>query len=454
MKKLLFALGCWCLAATATAGTFQQISSFGSNPGSVAMYLYTPSTLQSPAPVVVAIHGCTQNAQEYNDKSGWSDMAEQYGYYVIYPEQNASNNMNKCWNFYQTSDNRRGSGEAQSIKSMVDWVVSNKNVDTSKIYVTGVSSGAVFTDVMAAAYPDVFAGMAPNAGIPAYCANDVLGGFSCMQGVSKSASQWANLVYSDGYDCRSNGCSYPIAVIWHGSSDTDVDPSNLTEEMKQWTALHGIDQSADATTTVGDDTTRNDYTDGSGNYLVSTFLSAGMTHGTQVDPSNGCGVAGKYYLDEGICTAKASSEYWCITGSASCVVGQNVSSSSSSSSSSSTSSSTSSSSTSTGGGSNDSWFSYLQDLINGGGWDWWSSNTVYPVTTIPVWGSQGYGYYAVSRQYRLSSCSYNDGYNCSYNDYLGSNPSVYKMVTDVGPGWQGLSYKNFRYKMQLPTYNP
>ncbi len=167
MRRLLLGLGLLCIGSTAAmAGTFQQISSFGSNPGSVEMYLYTPSSLQSPAPVVVAIHGCTQSAQEYNDNSGWSDMADQYGYYVIYPNQNSNNNSNNCWNFYQTSDNRRGSGEAQSIKSMVDWVVSNKNVDTSKIYVTGVSSGAVFTDMMAAAYPDVFAGMAPNAGIP------------------------------------------------------------------------------------------------------------------------------------------------------------------------------------------------------------------------------------------------------------------------------------------------
>ena len=53
-----------------------QVSGFGSNPGNLLMYKYVPAGLPSGAPLVVALHGCTQQASAYDAETGrfgWID---------------------------------------------------------------------------------------------------------------------------------------------------------------------------------------------------------------------------------------------------------------------------------------------------------------------------------------------------------------------------------------------
>ncbi|WP_409526893.1 PHB depolymerase family esterase [Rhizobium sp. G21] len=100
----------------------------------------------------MVLHGCTQTAAGYDLGSGWSQLAEEKGFAVLFPEQQRSNNANLCFNWFEPGDIRRDVGEAASIKEMVDHVMQSHGLDSDRIYVTGLSAGGAMANVMLAAY--------------------------------------------------------------------------------------------------------------------------------------------------------------------------------------------------------------------------------------------------------------------------------------------------------------
>jgi poly(3-hydroxybutyrate) depolymerase len=145
------------MAADPPPSSLVQVSSFGSNPGALSMYTYTPAGLATGRPVVVALHGCTQTASDYYTHSGWPALADRWQFEVVFPQQSSANNSSQCFNWFSTADDTRGNGEAASIKSMVDKAVADHGSDTSRVFVTGLSAGGGMTADLLAAYPDVFA---------------------------------------------------------------------------------------------------------------------------------------------------------------------------------------------------------------------------------------------------------------------------------------------------------
>jgi len=294
-----------------------SVSSFGTNPGNLLMYYYAPSSPKSPAPLVVALHGCTQSANEYADRTEWHVLANKYGFYVVFPQQQSSNNQNKCFNWFEPEDIARGQGEALSIKQMVDYMKSRFNIDSSKVFVTGLSAGGAMTAVMMATYPDVFAGGAVMAGIPYKCATTMTDAFTCMSpGVNKTPQQWGDLVrgaYS-GYSGP-----YPTLMVFQGSSDYTVKDVNMTELVDQWTNVHGTDQTPEVTETFRT-ATRKIYRNSSGKDVVVTYYISGMGHGITVDPGTNQdqgGTTGAYSEDKDIYSSYYAAQFWGLTGSGS-----------------------------------------------------------------------------------------------------------------------------------------
>src|SRR5262245_63547357 len=65
----------------------RELTGFGANPGNLRMFAYAPEHLPSNAPLVIALHGCTQTADEYDHGTGWSSLADNIGFAVVYPQQ-------------------------------------------------------------------------------------------------------------------------------------------------------------------------------------------------------------------------------------------------------------------------------------------------------------------------------------------------------------------------------
>ena len=300
------------LAAPAQAATLTQVTGFGSNPGNLLMYQYVPDGLATSRPVVVVLHGCSQTASSVDNETGWTHWADVYQFSLVLPQQQNKNNAGKCFNWFLPGDQTRGQGEALSIKQMTDWMIANHGSDGSRIYVTGLSAGAAMTSVMIATYPDVFKGGAIVAGVPYLCASSAAQTTACNNGTNiETPQQWGDKVRA----ASSWTGPWPKVSIWHGTADGTVNYQNLTEIMKQWTNVQGIDQTPDTTDTVAG-YPHNVYRDASGNALVETYSITGMGHGYPIDPGTGpqqCGVAAPYILDVNICASYYIAQWFGVT---------------------------------------------------------------------------------------------------------------------------------------------
>ncbi|ROQ26642.1 poly(hydroxyalkanoate) depolymerase family esterase [Streptomyces sp. PanSC19] len=311
---LALAGGLVALGPQASAAGLTQVSGFGSNPGNLSMYAYVPDALPAGAPLVVALHGCTQSASDYYAHSGWPTFADRYGFALVLPQTSSANNANSCFNWFEPGDSARGQGEALSIRQMVDKAVAQYGSDTRRVYITGLSAGAGMTANMLAAYPDVFAGGSIASGLPAFCANSVSTAYTCMYSPpDRSPAQWGALVRSAA---PAGTASWPRVAIWQGTADTTVRPANATELRDQWTDVWGIGQTPSRTRSLSGGTTLSEYDDASGRPAVQVYSLSGMAHGLAVDPGSGpdqCGSTGTYYLDT-ICSSYHTARFWGLDG--------------------------------------------------------------------------------------------------------------------------------------------
>ena len=60
----------------------RELTGFGANPGDLRMFAYVPGHLPPKAPLVIALHGCTQTTDEYDYGTGWSSLADSRGFVV------------------------------------------------------------------------------------------------------------------------------------------------------------------------------------------------------------------------------------------------------------------------------------------------------------------------------------------------------------------------------------
>ncbi len=293
-------------------GRLSKLLEFGANPGSLLALTYRPEDLPENAPLVIVLHGCQQTAAEYDSGSGWSALADQHGFALLYPEQQRSNNCVLGFNWFEPSDNSRDAGEPLSILNMLEQVIGDNAIDRQRIYITGTSAGGAMTSVMLATCPDVFAGGAIIAGLPYGCADTMPSAYRSMQGGDGGPTEQqlaARLRAASDYDGL-----WPTISIWHGSNDYTVDPLNAEAILAQWLALHDL-ASKPTRTDVVDGYPRRVWNDASGHALVEDYCITGMGHGTplKTDGHNGCGSSGDYMLDVNISSTRHIAAFWGLT---------------------------------------------------------------------------------------------------------------------------------------------
>jgi acetylxylan esterase len=161
--SLLSAVG-----AFAAVNQLQQISSFGTNPTNVRMYLYRPPNVVANPALIVAMHYCTGTAQAYFSGTQYANLADaQRTFIVLYPHAPDSGG---CWDVHTNATfTHNAGGDSLGIASAVRYAIANYGVDANRVFATGTSSGAMMTNVLAGAYPDLFKAGAAFAGVPYAC---------------------------------------------------------------------------------------------------------------------------------------------------------------------------------------------------------------------------------------------------------------------------------------------
>ncbi len=236
-----------------TRQALDAVTGFGSNPGNLLMYRFVPQGLARGRPLVVLLHGCGETATSFSTSSGFEPVAMQRQFAVVLPQQQVVNNIQTCFNWFDSANQQRDSDELLSIKQMVDRMVTDVGSDPQQVYIAGFSAGAALVANVLATSPDRFRAGAIAAGIPFQCTTSVLGSQACLSGSSQTPQVWSMRV-RNAFPLFTG--PYPRVAVWQGQSDVFVAPSNGTELMKQWTAVHGIDQTADGTQPITSGGTR------------------------------------------------------------------------------------------------------------------------------------------------------------------------------------------------------
>jgi poly(hydroxyalkanoate) depolymerase family esterase len=216
-----------------------EVTGFGRNPGNLRMLEYVPPRPAGKAmPLVVVLHGCMQNATDFDQASGWTALARQHGFAVLYPEQKPSNNSNLCFNWFRPSQVTRDRGELGSIREMIAFASERHSIDADRVFVMGLSAGGAMAAALLATYPDLFAAGTIVASLPFGSARDAMSALHVMQNpVQHTPDEWAQFVRNVSPDAE----SFPAVSIWHGTSDQVVAIGNAEASLSQWLALHGLD---------------------------------------------------------------------------------------------------------------------------------------------------------------------------------------------------------------------
>jgi poly(hydroxyalkanoate) depolymerase family esterase len=286
----------------------RDLEDFGSNPGALRARCYVPADLPPNAPLVVALHGCTQTAGDYDNGSGWSRLADQQGFAVLYAEQQRANNPNLCFNWFAPEDIRRGSGEALSIRQMVETIIAREGLDRTRVFVTGLSAGGAMTSVMLATYPEVFAGGGIIAGLPYGVATTIPEAFDRMRGLGMPSDTALRNLLRQASD---NTGHWPRISVWQGTADHTVTPANAQAIVAQWQGVHELDGALPQATTVQGHS-RRVWRDRQGRELIEEYSIAGMGHGVPLDTrgQHHYGEAGPYMLEAGISSTLQIARFW------------------------------------------------------------------------------------------------------------------------------------------------
>jgi acetylxylan esterase len=258
------AMTCLGLLALTAHGQLQNIPSFGNNPTNLRMDVYVPSSRPANPAVVLALHPCGGSGSQYAQMTGYTNLADQKGFIAIFPSSSRDFN---CWDVATTASlTRNGGGDSTGLATMVDYAIKTWSADPARIYVTGSSSGCMMTNVMIAAYPDVFDAATCYSGVAAGCLKGSPGSSpisadpTCANGqINLTPEGWAQRA-RDIYPGYTG--TYPRFATLHGTADTLVRPANLDQQLAQWSTLKGLTRTASNANTPQSGYTQFVYGDG------------------------------------------------------------------------------------------------------------------------------------------------------------------------------------------------
>lgn len=281
-KSLFFAALAAIPTVLGAANSLIQVTDFGTNPSNVAMYLYLPTTLAPNPPILVNPHWCHGSAQDAFTGTQLATLADTYGYIMIFP--NSPNTVDMCWDVSSNATlSHNGGGDSLGIVNMVKYTLAKYGGDANRVFSMGTSSGAMMTNVLLGAYPDVFAAGSAWAGVAFGCFANPAGGVDVWNGncalgeVIKTGAEWEAIVdaaYPGYIGFR------PKMQVFHGTADTTLYPQNLQEEIKEWTAVLDLPSSAVSTKTDYPDAGWTTYVYGS---TFQATSAAGVTHDIQTN---------------------------------------------------------------------------------------------------------------------------------------------------------------------------
>lgn len=118
------------------------------------MLVYVPADLPEKAPMVISMHGASQDPNYQMNQTHWNEVADTAKILVVYPQGNG--------NFWDIS----GSGDVKFIETIMKTMQKKYHVDKNRIYISGFSMGGMMTYHCMTKLGSVVAAFGPVSGIP------------------------------------------------------------------------------------------------------------------------------------------------------------------------------------------------------------------------------------------------------------------------------------------------
>lgn len=209
------------------------------------LYVPTDYHAEKDSPLMVMLHGCKQNPDDFAAGTNMNTLAEQESFLVLYPDMNhmfipsnpSSYNPYGCWNWFLDKNQHREKGHPKVIYTIINHVKNTYSIDSSKVYAVGLSAGASLACILGVTYPDVFSGIGVCSGL-AYNAANV---FFLTDPLAQAAKKSMEKGVPDPYECGNSAFQemgelkkkMPV-IVFHGICDTVVHPINGQQVIIQW----------------------------------------------------------------------------------------------------------------------------------------------------------------------------------------------------------------------------
>jgi poly(hydroxyalkanoate) depolymerase family esterase len=203
--------------------------------GSRPYFVYTPESYQvgTAVPLIVMLHGCTQTAVDFATSTRMNQLADQYKFIVVYPQQTSVYSQNLCWNWFRSSNQSRDRGEPAIIAGIVQAVELNTSqwtIDTNRVYVAGFSAGAAMAVILGATYPDLFAAIGVHSGVEYQAATSTINSLKVMSQGGPDPQQQGQAAF----DAMGTAARVIPTIVFQGTSDLIVNPVNGNQVVQQW----------------------------------------------------------------------------------------------------------------------------------------------------------------------------------------------------------------------------
>jgi poly(hydroxyalkanoate) depolymerase family esterase len=232
--------------------------------------LFIPSRPDARAPLVVMLHGCMQNPDDFAAGTGMNTLAERAGVFVAYPAQSRQAHAQRCWNWYDPRDQARGSGEPAIIAGLTRAIMAEHPIDPARIYIAGLSAGGAASLNIARAYPDLYAAVGVHSGLAAGCARDLGSALMAMQVGAPG------LGTATPFGAPATATRVPT-IVFHGEDDGTVSVRNADQVLTQ-ADVAGLTARSETLEGRGHPFTRTRYRDSSGRVVVEDWRVRGAGH--------------------------------------------------------------------------------------------------------------------------------------------------------------------------------
>jgi poly(hydroxyalkanoate) depolymerase family esterase len=200
--------------------------------------LYVPRGMErlSRAPLVVWIHGCRQDPEEFAAGTRIARYADERGFVVLLPRQNRLANTERCWNWFDRRT-ARGLGEVAIVAAQVAEVLEKLALDPQRVYLAGLSSGGALAAAAALHAPRLFRAVAIHSGLACGIANDAADAARAMAAGPRAGVEEAALQAR----AASGDKARVPALILQGEKDGTVAPVNAVHLARQFLLFNGFD---------------------------------------------------------------------------------------------------------------------------------------------------------------------------------------------------------------------